>query len=220
MLELEPLLGRRPGKLSGGQRQRVAMGRAIVRRPEVFCMDEPLSNLDAKLRVSTRSQIASLQRRLGTTTVYVTHDQVEAMTLASRIVIFDKGVIQQVGTPAEVFNRPANLFVATFIGSPRMNILEGEPASRLGAARIGVRPEHFVLLPDGAPEDGESWTGQVRHAEHLGSDTFVYVALSDGQDVAVRVPGDAEVAVDAPVRLRPRADRIHRFDADGRTMPR
>src|SRR4051812_27723910 len=171
LLRLEPLLGRRPSELSGGQRQRVAIGRAIVREPSLFLFDEPLSNLDAALRVGTRIEIAKLHRQLGATMVYVTHDQVEAMTLADKIVVLNGGRIEQVGRPLELYHRPANVFVAGFIGSPTMNFVTGEPASRLGAATIGVRPEHLRI---GA---GGSWTGIVSHAEHLGPDTMVYVEV-------------------------------------------
>mgnify|MGYP000412669014 FL=1 len=143
MLELTPLLDRKPAKLSGGQRQRVAMGRAIVRRPKVFCMDEPLSNLDAKLRVSTRAQIAAMQRELGITTLYVTHDQVEAMTMGHRVAVLDHGVLQQVGSPREIYSRPANLFVASFMGSPQMCLIDARVDAgivRLGGAEVRVPP--------------------------------------------------------------------------------
>jgi sn-glycerol 3-phosphate transport system ATP-binding protein len=166
MLELTELLDRKPSKLSGGQRQRVAMGRVIVRRPQVFCMDEPLSNLDAKLRVSTRSQISGLQRRLGITTVYVTHDQVEAMTMGDQVAVLKDGVLQQVGTPRALYDNPANTFVATFIGAPAMNLIHATvadgvvdcptfqypfPAERVNRVLIGVRPESWDVVPAGTP---------------------------------------------------------------------
>ncbi len=155
LLRLDPLLGRRPAELSGGQRQRVAIGRAIVREPSLFLFDEPLSNLDAALRVGTRIEIAKLHRQLGATMIYVTHDQVEAMTLADKIVVMQGGAIEQVGRPLELYAKPANLFVAGFIGSPTMNFVAGEAAARIGAATVGVRPEHLTVGPDGA------WTGTV-----------------------------------------------------------
>ncbi|MGO2860494.1 MAG: ABC transporter ATP-binding protein [Brevibacterium sp.] len=190
MLELEDLLGRKPKALSGGQRQRVAMGRAIVRRPQVFLMDEPLSNLDAKLRVQTRAQISALQRKLGVTTVYVTHDQTEAMTMGDRVVVMNEGRIEQVGTPRELYNSPATLFVAAFIGSPTMNLI---PAKR-GADGTAVGAGVSVALPRDLPESGEDIVLGIRPedlavspgegtseleleislVEELGSDTFVY----------------------------------------------
>ena len=186
MLELTELLDRKPAKLSGGQRQRVAMGRAIVRRPQVFCMDEPLSNLDAKLRVSTRSQISGLQRRLGTTTVYVTHDQVEAMTMGDRVAVLKDGVLQQVDTPRALYDDPVNTFVATFIGAPSMNLIEAEvvdgvvtspdlalPVPRGTTARVllGVRPESWDVTTPGTPG---SVRVQVELVEELGFESFVY----------------------------------------------
>ncbi|KQU04413.1 sugar ABC transporter ATP-binding protein [Rhodococcus sp. Leaf7] len=231
MLELEPLLGRRPGKLSGGQRQRVAMGRAIVRRPEVFCMDEPLSNLDAKLRVSTRSQIASLQRRLGTTTVYVTHDQVEAMTMGDRVAVLKGGLLQQVASPRELYANPVNDFVASFIGSPAMNLIEADvvdghavlggarvpvPSAHTGKIVVGVRPESWELV-------GESDTGALELTtelvEELGAESFAYsVGPADagwtarGGRVVVRV--DRRVVVGAGERLRVRPDSGELFFFD------
>ncbi|MDR3373413.1 MAG: ATP-binding cassette domain-containing protein, partial [Ancalomicrobiaceae bacterium] len=169
MLRLEELLARRPAELSGGQRQRVAIGRAIVRQPSLFLFDEPLSNLDAALRVGTRIEIAKLHRNLGATMVYVTHDQVEAMTLADRIMVFNAGAVEQIGKPLELYHKPANLFVAGFIGSPKMNFIAGETAARLGATTIGVRPEHLLIRDDGV------WAGTVIHAEHLGPDTMYYL---------------------------------------------
>src|SRR5215475_11579431 len=162
-LNLSPYLDRRPRELSGGQRQRVAIGRAIVREPKAFLFDEPLSNLDAALRVNMRVEIARLQRDLATTTVYVTHDQVEAMTMADKIVVLNGGNIEQVGSPLELYERPANLFVAGFIGSPKMNFVSGDAALQRGAATIGVRPEHLKVDRNGAG----GWPGTISVAEHL-----------------------------------------------------
>lgn len=191
MLELTDLLDRKPAKLSGGQRQRVAMGRAIVRRPRVFCMDEPLSNLDAKLRVSTRSQISGLQRRLGTTTVYVTHDQVEAMTMGDRVAVLKDGVLQQVDTPRALYDDPVNTFVATFIGAPAMNLIDAAvahgvvrapdlaiPVPDPAAERVlvGVRPESWDVASIGTPG---SLTVHVELVEELGFESFVYATPVD-----------------------------------------
>src|SRR5471030_703792 len=161
ILQIAPLLKRKPKELSGGQRQRVAIGRAIVRKPELFLFDEPLSNLDASLRVQMRVEISRLHKRLGTTILYVTHDQVEAMTLADRIVVLNKGNIEQVGSPLELYNKPNSLFVAGFIGSPKMNFVEGNT--------LGVRPEHITV----SDKKGD-WEGTVKLSEHLGSDTFLH----------------------------------------------
>ena len=212
LLQLETLLARRPAELSGGQRQRVAIGRAIVREPSLFLFDEPLSNLDAALRVGTRLEIAKLHRALGATMVYVTHDQVEAMTLADRIVVLRGGAVEQVGRPLDLYRRPANRFVAGFLGSPTMNFVEGEAAARVGAAAIGVRPEHLAVAEDGA------WSGTVSHAEHLGADTMLYVEVAGMGLVTARVGGEDAQAVGARVGLTPRDGRVHRFDAEGRTI--
>jgi multiple sugar transport system ATP-binding protein len=203
ILGLTALLKRRPGQLSGGQRQRVAMGRAIVRNPKVFLFDEPLSNLDAKLRVVMRGEIKRLHQRLGTTIVYVTHDQVEAMTMADRIVVLNAGRVEQAGTPLELFDRPANIFVAGFIGSPAMNFIPGE---LLGEAltTLGVRPEHFDIADGGLPVT-------VTLVEPLGSDMQITGRLGDTEIVAVfhrRIaanPGDT-------LMLKPIASALHRFD--------
>src|SRR5882672_459607 len=176
MLRLEELLERYPRDLSGGQRQRVAIGRAIVREPAVFLFDEPLSNLDAALRVSTRVEIAKLHRLLRATIVYVTHDQIEAMTLADRIVVLNEGRIEQIGRPIELYQRPVNRFVAGFIGSPKMNFLDGDVAARFGAATIGIRPEDLRIAGDGGLGDYD-WRGSVAHVEHLGADSFVHLDL-------------------------------------------
>ncbi len=213
VLNLSAYLDRKPGELSGGQRQRVAIGRAIVREPKAFLFDEPLSNLDAALRVQMRLEIARLQKNLATTTVYVTHDQVEAMTLAERIVVLNGGRVEQVGSPLELYARPDNLFVAGFIGSPRMNFVSGELAARMGAATIGVRPEHIV-----ASRDGEGWRGTVVAAEHLGSDTFLYIDVPQTDGITARAIGELGLKQGDPVRLTPDPTRIHRFDSQGRAL--
>jgi len=213
VLNLSAYLDRKPGELSGGQRQRVAIGRAIVREPKAFLFDEPLSNLDAALRVQMRLEIARLQRSLATTTVYVTHDQVEAMTLADRIVVLNGGRVEQVGSPLELYARPDNLFVAGFIGSPRMNFVSGELAARMDAATIGVRPEHIV-----ASRDGEGWRGTVAAAEHLGSDTFLYIDVPQTAGITARAIGELGLKQGDQVRLTPDPARIHRFDAEGRAL--
>ncbi len=210
LLRREDLLSRRPAELSGGQRQRVAIGRAIVREPSLFLFDEPLSNLDAALRVGTRIEIAKLHRQLGATMVYVTHDQVEAMTLADKIVVLNAGIIEQVGRPLDLYNRPANLFVAGFIGSPTMNFITGVEAARVGATTIGVRPEHLVLASDGA------WKGTVSHAEHLGADTMLYVEAPRLGFLTVRAHGDVPYVVGDALAFAP--SRIYRFDANGKAL--
>jgi multiple sugar transport system ATP-binding protein len=213
ILNLSAYLDRKPGELSGGQRQRVAIGRAIVREPKAFLFDEPLSNLDAALRVQMRLEIARLQKSLATTTVYVTHDQVEAMTLADRIVVLNGGRVEQVGSPLELYSRPDNLFVAGFIGSPRMNFVSGELAARMDAATIGVRPEHLV-----ASRDGNGWLGTVVAAEHLGSDTFLYIDVPQTDGITARAIGELGLKQGDPVRVTPDPARIHRFDSQGRAL--
>ena len=188
-LNLTDYLDRKPRQLSGGQRQRVAIGRAIVREPKAFLFDEPLSNLDAALRVQMRVEIGELHEALKTTMIYVTHDQVEAMTMADKIVVLDRGSVAQVGSPLELYNRPNGLFVAGFIGSPTMNLIKGAPAAKRGAETIGIRPEHADI----STTAGE-WPAKVRLAEHLGSDTFVH-AEADGigpADPASRGRGAAD----------------------------
>ncbi|UDL91140.1 sn-glycerol-3-phosphate ABC transporter ATP-binding protein UgpC [Mesorhizobium sp. PAMC28654] len=227
ILDLAPYLKRYPRQLSGGQRQRVAMGRAIVRNPQVFLFDEPLSNLDAKLRVQMRTEIKELHQRLKTTTIYVTHDQIEAMTMADKIVVMRDGRIEQVGAPLELFDRPANLFVAGFIGSPSMNLLKGvmrkgdkagveiagtlfpitaNNAAQDGQAVVyGVRPEHLEIHPDGVP-------AKISVVEPTGSETLVFLRFGDGEMVALFrerhdfKPGDT-------LHLKPRLDQVHLFDA-------
>src|SRR5689334_22861362 len=184
-LNLTPYLERKPRELSGGQRQRVAIGRAIVREPKAFLFDEPLSNLDAALRVQMRLEITQLHQALKTTMIYVTHDQVEAMTMADKIVVLNAGNIEQVGAPLELYNSPANLFVAGFIGSPKMNLLQGEAAKRHNASTIGIRPEHIA-----ASRDGGEWQGKVRVAEHLGSDTFLHIDADTIGRITARAPGE------------------------------
>ncbi|TQV83676.1 ABC transporter ATP-binding protein [Denitrobaculum tricleocarpae] len=210
MLSLESLLDRKPSELSGGQRQRVAIGRAIVREPTLFLFDEPLSNLDAALRVNTRIEIAKLHRTLNSTMVYVTHDQTEAMTLADKIVVLNEGRIEQVGHPLELYQRPANLFVAGFIGSPKMNFLSGDAAAAFGAVEIGIRPEHISLS-----RDSGSWKAVVSHAEHLGSDTFVYLEIEDHGLLTVRTTGETLCQPGESFFLTPNVEAIHRFDANG-----
>ena len=210
-LNLTDYLDRRPGQLSGGQRQRVAIGRAIVREPAAFLFDEPLSNLDAALRVGMRIEISELHKRLETTMIYVTHDQVEAMTMADKIVVLSAGNIEQVGSPLELYRSPRNLFVAGFIGSPKMNIIEGQEAAKHGAHTIGVRPEHIDVA------DGNGvWQGTVGVAEHLGSDTFFHIHGTGLADtITVRAPGEVSFKHGERISLAPRPDQIHKFGPDG-----
>jgi len=242
ILQIEQLLDRRPGQLSGGQRQRVAIGRAIVREPRIFLFDEPLSNLDAELRVQMRVEINRLHRRLGATMIFVTHDQVEAMTLADRIVVLRSGVIEQVGTPLDLYNHPANLFVAGFIGSPRMNFLEGDVA-RIGngamefrarsglrlslpfdggslrpdePVTIGVRPTHLKVTEPGKSQ----LAGEVQIAEHLGGETFLYVALPSGETLVVEIPGQVAARTGETVGIEFEAGAHHVFRDDGRAVGR
>ena len=211
VLNLTDYLDRRPAQLSGGQRQRVAIGRAIVREPEAFLFDEPLSNLDAALRHGMRMEIGELHNSLETTMIYVTHDQVEAMTMADKIVVLRAGVIEQVGSPLELYREPKNLFVAGFIGSPRMNFLEGEAAGRHGGHTVGIRPEHIAVSPEG----GE-WRGTVGLSEHLGSDTFLHVhGTGVAETLTVRADGEVPLRHGDPVGLTPEPDKLHRFDAKG-----
>ncbi len=213
-LQLTPYLKRLPGQLSGGQRQRVAIGRAIVRDPKVFLFDEPLSNLDAALRVATRIQIAKLHHSMEKSTmIYVTHDQVEAMTLADRICVLGAGRIEQVGTPMELYEHPQSLFVAGFIGSPKMNFLNGAFAGKYGAETIGIRSEHLEL----AEREG-AWTGTVVHAENLGSDNYVFVDIGSSEPIVVRTEGGMGRAVGQQVSVAPIPNRIYRFDKEGRPL--
>ena len=210
-LNLTDYLDRRPGQLSGGQRQRVAIGRAIVREPSAFLFDEPLSNLDAALRVGMRMEISELHEKLRTTMIYVTHDQVEAMTMADKIVVLRAGHVEQVGTPLELYKTPRNVFVAGFIGSPKMNLIEGEEAAKHTAHTIGVRPEHIEI----SAESGQ-WSGTVGVSEHLGSDTFFHIHNSGLADtITVRAGGEVGFRHGDRVYMTPRADVIHRFDGSG-----
>ncbi|WP_299390759.1 ABC transporter ATP-binding protein [Pelagibius sp.] len=211
VLNLADYIDRRPGQLSGGQRQRVAIGRAIVREPAAFLFDEPLSNLDAALRVGMRLEISELHKRLDTTMIYVTHDQVEAMTMADKIVVLHGGVIEQVGSPLELYQSPRNTFVAGFIGSPKMNFIEGAEAQKYGAHTIGIRPEHIEVSDSVGP-----WQGVVGVAEHLGSDTFFHIHDSGLADpLTVRADGEVGFSHGDRIYMTPREDRIHKFDAQG-----
>lgn len=212
-LNLTEYLDRRPGQLSGGQRQRVAIGRAIVRNPSGFLFDEPLSNLDAALRVNMRIFIMQLHKDLGSTMVYVTHDQVEAMTMADRIVVLNRGVIEQVGSPMELYNTPKSLFVAGFIGSPKMNFVTGNIAAKHKVTTIGVRPEHIEIVSG----KGE-WQGKILLTEHLGSDSFLHVDVGEAGRLIVRASGDFEGKPDDKISLKPDASRIHKFDAQGHVV--
>jgi multiple sugar transport system ATP-binding protein len=225
LLGIEELLDRSPRQLSGGQRQRVALARAIVRRPQVFLMDEPLSNLDAQLRTHMRVELKRLQRELQVTTMYVTHDQVEAMTMADQIAVIRDGRLQQVGAPAEIYGRPANLFVATFCGSPPMNVLEGSVADGAfqheagsltlpagtapGAAKVGFRPEHASLVERGAPG---ALAAEIYVVEPLGNETVVTLKVG-GTLVNVRAPAGFERPIGEACAVRPEAGRLHLFDS-------
>ena len=235
ILQMEHLLDRRPSQLSGGQRQRVAIGRAIVRKPGVFLFDEPLSNLDAALRVDMRMELAKLHADLGATMIYVTHDQVEAMTLADKIVVLNAGVVQQIGSPLELYHRPANIFVAGFIGSPKMNFLKARvdavdasgiavesadigrlvlpkgnvPAAVGDEVTIGLRPHHLTI--GGA----QNMTGRVALVERLGSETLTAVTLGSGQQIIAALPGDIDVVAGQELHLATQAERASLFLADG-----
>ncbi len=205
MLELGPYLERKPRELSGGQRQRVAMGRAIVRKPQVFLFDEPLSNLDAKLRASTRLQIQKLHRELGITSLFVTHDQVEAMTLAQRMMVLNGGHVEQFGTPDEVYHRPASTFVASFIGSPPMNLLKNAPGGKAGHL-FGIRPEHLDV-------GNEGWQVTVESIEMLGAERLLYCKINDEYLIVRTGEGTAAPSIGQTLHVLPRADRVHQFDA-------
>ena len=212
VLNLTSYLDRRPGQLSGGQRQRVAIGRAIVREPAAFLFDEPLSNLDASLRVAMRQEITELHQSLKTTMIYVTHDQVEAMTMADKIVVLNAGRIEQVGSPMDLYNHPVNTFVAGFIGSPRMNLIGGAEAVKYGAATVGIRPEHLVI------GDGGPWKGIVGLSEHLGSDTFLKVEVEGIGAMTVRAGGEVMLKHSDAVTLAPQAGKMLKFGADGKAQ--
>lgn len=217
-LKLEDYLDRRPKDLSGGQRQRVAIGRSIVRDPTAFLFDEPLSNLDAALRVEMRYEIAKLHQNLATTMIYVTHDQVEAMTLADRIVVLDAGKVVQVGAPRALYENPSNLFVAQFIGSPRMNVIKAETASITGAPtaanHIGIRPEHITF----GPEAEAQLSGIVDVLEYLGADTFVVMDCGAAGQVTVRVSGDTDLVAGDAAHLCFVPERIKYFGTDGNAL--
>jgi len=212
MLQIEHLLDRLPKQLSGGQRQRVAIGRAIVRDPRVFLFDEPLSNLDAALRVATRLEIAKLHHDMkDVTMIYVTHDQVEAMTLADRICVLRDGVVEQVGAPDELYDSPNSTFVAGFIGSPKMNFLKGEFAEAHGCHTLGIRSEHVEI-----DNENPVWSGSVVHTEDLGSDHFLFVDIGAAEPLVVRGEGKAGKALNMQIGLRPLEGHLHRFGKDGK----
>jgi lactose/L-arabinose transport system ATP-binding protein len=235
ILKIDHLMDRRPGQLSGGQRQRVAIGRAIVRKPDVFLFDEPLSNLDAELRVSMRIEIARLHRELGNTMIYVTHDQTEAMTLADKIVVLRDGRVEQSGTPREVYEDPANIFVAGFIGSPRMNLLQaiwaGDGAIRIGNNSLssstatdslhagdkltfGIRPEHLSLCSD----EEEALTAKVDFSEYLGGTQYLYCQLDDGQSITVEYRSSEPITAGETVRIASRPADRRFFGAEGKRL--
>ena len=233
ILEISPYLDRKPRQLSGGQRQRVAMGRAIVRQPKVFLFDEPLSNLDAKLRVQMRVEIKQLQQRLGTTSVYVTHDQVEAMTLGDRLMVLNAGRVEQFGAPIDLYEKPQTQFVAGFIGSPSMNFFKAQVQDNgakllIGNANspvqiqlatpvdhkdstvtAGIRPEHMFLAEDGPFEI------ELQLQEHLGAETLLHTKLPDGQPITVLVPGYQQFGQNARLRVGYQPDKVHVFGGDG-----
>jgi len=228
MLRIEAYLNRRPGQLSGGQRQRVAIGRAVVREPKIFLFDEPLSNLDAELRVTMRREIGNLHRRLGNTMIYVTHDQVEAMTMADKIAVLRDGRLEQFGTPLELFNNPDNRFVAGFIGSPAMNFLKGEiaeggvalaagghiplgPRSGVGqgdAIELGIRPRNISIAKTGGVK------GEVTEVEQLGSESYIFVTLPSGEPLAIHQAGQTDIAIGQTVAVKLAPEAVHIFRAD------
>ena len=220
ILQIESLFERLPKQLSGGQRQRVAIGRAIVRNPKVFLFDEPLSNLDAALRVQTRIEIAKLHSQLTATMIYVTHDQVEAMTLADRIVVINQGVIEQVGTPIELYNSPKNQFVAEFIGSPKMNMINiqnGEKSDLINlnspdeASKIGIRPEHLSLANSGS----HKLKGTVRHIENLGEHLLCYINLEKDNEITAKLDVNSDIKINEKINLDWHQDHQHFFDSSG-----
>ncbi|MER2507801.1 MAG: ABC transporter ATP-binding protein [Amaricoccus sp.] len=214
LLQIDHLLDRLPKQLSGGQRQRVAIGRAIVRNPRVFLFDEPLSNLDAALRVATRLEIAKLHHSMNNVTmIYVTHDQVEAMTLADRICVLRDGLVMQVGTPTELYEKPNSIFVAGFIGSPKMNFVNGNIAKAFNCQTLGIRSEHIVV--DNA---SPVWSGEVVHAENLGSDNYLFVEIGADEPILVRQEGKTAIPYGARIGIRPLEENLHRFDEKGRPM--
>ena len=223
ILQIENLFERLPKQLSGGQRQRVAIGRAIVRNPKVFLFDEPLSNLDAALRVQTRIEIAKLHDQLTATMIYVTHDQVEAMTLADRIVVLNKGIIEQVGTPIELYKSPKNQFVAEFIGSPKMNIIkvQGENKSSLSninppsnSSKLGIRPEHLFIDND----NKSKLSGVVRHIENLGEHLLCYIKIEGEQEITAKLNDNSKVSTNELVKLNWQSENTHFFDSLGNSV--
>jgi sn-glycerol 3-phosphate transport system ATP-binding protein len=238
VLELTSMLERKPRQLSGGQRQRVAMGRAIVRQPKVFLFDEPLSNLDAKLRIAMRVEIRKLQRRLNTTSIYVTHDQLEAMTLADILVVMNGGQVEQVGNPLAIYEKPATTFVASFIGAPPMNLMSTRPeeirsqlagSGAADAGILGIRPEDFVIT-DQTPADGVVLPLTVEAIERVGAETFIYgtraqdeqrIAANPGElppgEVIVRIPGSEAPPIGEKIRVAALRQKLHLFSGDGRT---
>jgi ABC-type sugar transport system ATPase subunit len=240
ILQIEELLERKPRQLSGGQKQRVAIGRAIVREPQLFLFDEPLSNLDAELRVQMRVELAGLYQRLGTTMIYVTHDQIEAMTMATRIVVLNKGNVEQVGTPFELYNFPTNLFVASFIGSPRMNLLSASAAdgkaditglgsialppgiAATGPITIGLRPEQLAISGQSTSPQapGLAVTGTITLVEYLGSEVFIYLRLETGQTLLVKAPGKSTHQNGDTLTVALHPDDAHYFNAEGHRLAR
>jgi sn-glycerol 3-phosphate transport system ATP-binding protein len=232
-LEIEQFLERKPRQLSGGQRQRVAMGRAIVRKPAAFLFDEPLSNLDAKLRVQMRVEIRRLQRSLATTSVYVTHDQMEAMTLADRLVVLNAGRIEQMGTPIELYEKPATTFVATFIGSPSMNLLNHGTATAngssgwsvmestalpQGAATLGIRPEDITLASEAPTDAAFTGTVQVDAVELVGAESYVHGSFADGTTIVFRVHGRSQLRIGETLKIAAQAKDFHLFDSAGKRI--
>jgi sn-glycerol 3-phosphate transport system ATP-binding protein len=224
ILEIGSFLDRKPRQLSGGQRQRVAMGRAIVRHPKVFLFDEPLSNLDAKLRIAMRVEIRKLQRRLSTTSIYVTHDQLEAMTLADILVVMNGGRVEQTGKPIELYRKPQTTFVATFIGAPPMNLFQLPQLAKSGvgglpanAGVVGVRPEDLTISTGNGDASGLALNLTVDAVEQIGAETFIYGSGADTGEVMVRVPGDEAPALGTAIRATAPRAKLHVFTADGRT---
>ena len=210
ILQITEYLKRLPKALSGGQRQRVAIGRAIVRDPKVFLFDEPLSNLDAALRTRMRVELKTLHRSLGATMIYVTHDQVEAMTLADKIVVLDKGRVEQVGKPLELYHKPASLFVAGFIGSPQMNFISGDFAKQYDATTVGLRPEHLQVMGDGVIK------GMLKHSEKLGNETFAYVSAGPLGEITARIDGTLALEPGDAIALGFAREHLYRFDVAGK----
>jgi len=219
LLRMEEYLKRKPGQLSGGQKQRVAIGRAIVREPSIYLFDEPLSNLDAELRVATRLEIKALHARLGNTMIYVTHDQVEAMTMADKIVVMNEGIIEQVGDPLELYNKPANQFVAGFIGSPKMNFLNFASLSASikslapeNSSTFGIRPEHLAIKEENA------FPLQVKTVEQLGSDSFLYGSTLDNQAISIKLNNQTEIRADQNINVGFNLNDAHWFDSEGKIL--